>query len=785
MKKQLFLFMLAFLFVGMAWAQTVELLNNTCATEMDGWILNNGGNQAVFQTATGGYYLVDHADDYVQSPAIDIEGYQNFSLSLSVATYGNGTNNPAFVQYSLDGGTTWEDDTFTTATPTSTNYISSGIWAMTNVTGNSLTLRFSCQNPPKGVRMKNILLKADPAGVATPVLDVVPDAIANLNYEENHGPSDPQSIALTAVNLVEGIQVVASEGFEVSLAEAGDYSAILNIPQGDGSVSTTVYVRLESGLAVGAYSGTATFNSDSAEGKTVNLSGSVSAEVGEGGYYVDFEDGNKISYSSATVNLNGLDWNMTEALVGSDPADWKNGLKSARLRGYATSVMTMLEDKPNGLGTLSFYYRRYGTDAQMTWRVEYSTDQGENWTQIGNDFTAPASNDVQQFIETVNATGNVRIKISCVNGASQNKRLNIDDIHLSDFTGGAPVAATPVFDPPAGFYLTPQTVSISSTSDGVNIRYTTDGSNPSETAGTLYSTPINITGTTTLKAIAYGDGYITSAVNTGIYSFPIEVANIAELRSHSGDGTSVFKLTGEAVLTYQNANRNTKYIQDSTGAIVIDDQGGVITTEYDLYDGITGIYGKLNLYSGLLQFLPQLNTAAATSTGNVVVPEVRTLESLVPADQAKLIKVKNLSFNATGTFGAGAQNYNNVTDGTATLTLRTFPNTDYAGTPIPTEPVDLICLVGQFNAAMQIGHRFLADILPIVTELDAPVVTLSRSGNNVVLSWDAIAGATGYRILSCATSNGEYTLLTTVEGTSHSLPIDAQQKFFKVIAINE
>ena len=52
-----------------------------------------------------------------------------------------------------------------------------------------------------------------------------------------------------------------------------------------------------------------------------------------------------------------------------------------------------------------------------------------------------------------------------------------------------------------------QTVTISTTTSGATIRYTTNGTTPSSTVGTVYSSPVSITATTTLKAIAYETGY--------------------------------------------------------------------------------------------------------------------------------------------------------------------------------------------------------------------------------------------------------------------------------------
>jgi MSHA biogenesis protein MshQ len=61
-------------------------------------------------------------------------------------------------------------------------------------------------------------------------------------------------------------------------------------------------------------------------------------------------------------------------------------------------------------------------------------------------------------------------------------------------------------------------VTISTTTSGASIRYTTDGSTPSETAGTLYSGPVAVSSSLTLKAIAYESGYADSSVASGSYT---------------------------------------------------------------------------------------------------------------------------------------------------------------------------------------------------------------------------------------------------------------------------
>lgn len=343
--------------------------------------------------------------------------------------------------------------------------------------------------------------------------------------------------------------------------------------------------------------------------------------------------------------------------------------------------------------------------------------------------------------------------------------------------GGDPVAETPQISPAGGLKTEPIYVTMSTDTAGATIYYTTDGNEPTE-ASSVYQGQFLINETTTVKAKAFAVGYTPSATATVNYSFPVMVNSIAELRAKPTGNTYAFKLATEAILTYQNANRGTKYLQDNTAAIVIDDFGGIITTQYQLYDGITGVTGYLNKYNELLQFVPLANAPAATSHGNVVIPEVRTLASLTTDDQAKLIKVMNITLDATGDFLETAQNINIVD---SDLVMRTFADTDYANTPIPQTPVNVTALVGQFYQAMQISPRFLSDFEAGTPALDAPELVISEAGDEITVSWAAVTGATNYKVYGSDDPYGGFTLLQSSSALSYS-ETAGSKRFYYVIA---
>jgi N-acetylneuraminic acid mutarotase len=108
------------------------------------------------------------------------------------------------------------------------------------------------------------------------------------------------------------------------------------------------------------------------------------------------------------------------------------------------------------------------------------------------------------------------------------------------------VAATPTFSPVAGSYTAAQTVSISDTTAGATIYYTTNGTTPT-TSSTVYSGPIAVSSTETLEAIATATGYSTSAVASAAYTISIPTNPVPAISGISpaftDAGGAVFTLT--------------------------------------------------------------------------------------------------------------------------------------------------------------------------------------------------------------------------------------------------
>jgi hypothetical protein len=87
----------------------------------------------------------------------------------------------------------------------------------------------------------------------------------------------------------------------------------------------------------------------------------------------------------------------------------------------------------------------------------------------------------------------------------------------------------PVISPSGGTYTSIQTVTLSCATEGAAIRYTTDGTAPTSTSP-VYTEPITVAGSKTIKAYASKEGMVDSDISTAEYQLAIRVGDV------NGDG---------------------------------------------------------------------------------------------------------------------------------------------------------------------------------------------------------------------------------------------------------
>ena len=173
-------------------------------------------------------------------------------------------------------------------------------------------------------------------------------------------------------------------------------------------------------------------------------------------------------------------------------------------------VSLVLNDLTNNITSATFVCRQWGTKAQ-TITLHYSTDGGTSYSSTGvtsTNFTISSSS----LPEGTNA---VRITFS-----SSSNQVGIESATINFSASTSTTVATPTFNPASGTEFGDEglQVSITCATEGVDIYYTLDGSEPDDES-ISYSAPISLTETTTIKAIAYDGDDNNSAVATATYTY--------------------------------------------------------------------------------------------------------------------------------------------------------------------------------------------------------------------------------------------------------------------------
>ncbi len=148
------------------------------------------------------------------------------------------------------------------------------------------------------------------------------------------------------------------------------------------------------------------------------------------------------------------------------------------------------------------------------------------------------------------------------------------------------------FDVDRGFFDAPFDVAITGKTPGATIRYTLDGSEPTETHGTEYTGPIRIDRTTTLRAAAFKQYMRPSDVDTQTYIFVDDVLAQSPHGESPGPGWPVGSVNGQ-VFDY---GMDPAILEDPRYAGFVDDallaipSISLVTDLSNLFDPATGIY---------------------------------------------------------------------------------------------------------------------------------------------------------------------------------------------------
>ena len=233
---------------------------------------------------------------------IDISGYSNLGLKILVAEDDNGdpkwdSDDSVHIDYTIDGGTStsliWIESEAENGTNAETRIdtdfdgVGDGA-AITEAfmelqqsitgTGSTLVLTITYSNLHYGsedLAIDNIRIFEGFS--ASPTLLTSTNSISGFNYIEGSGPSSEKTFTVSGSDLTGDISIVPSNNFEISTTTGDNFTQNpLVLSPTDGSVaSTSIYVRMISGLTAGDISSSVSITSDGADQSSIDLSGTV------------------------------------------------------------------------------------------------------------------------------------------------------------------------------------------------------------------------------------------------------------------------------------------------------------------------------------------------------------------------------------------------------------------------------------------------------------------------------------------------------------------------------
>ena len=448
------------------------------------------------------------------------------------------------------------------------------------------------------------------------------------------------------------------------------------------------------------------------------------------------------THSAKDITYSSGIWNVCGITKSNPPKEEDHliGDNSIRLWGR-TAGSTSLNMKFNkaGAGVVSISYGSYGNHSGGKFKIQQSINDGGTWTDVGSEVTVPKWNGT--FLThsvSVNYNGNIRFRIEMTATTGTNDKINVDNFMITDF--GTEQVAMPTSSSPTGIYEIPQTVTLSSTTAGATIYYTTDGTQPTA-ASSVYSTPLNITQTTKIRTYAVAAGKVDSREDVILISFPEQVATLAEFYTKmatTGTNLTYFKYTGEAIVTASYmATYKAIFFQDNTAGILLSDTYKYTTVTNNIGDKVTGLIAQVNRVNDSPQLYPY-NDFTVVSTGNTVVPPVVTLAD-VPNKTNQLVQINELIFDeANGTkYFVPNTSYviHDSSTPSVTINFKTpsgMPDTDYRDAILPVKR-NVICIVYKSaTSAFSVFARNKAELDVQLSGITQPkTFNLSTSGTTV------------------------------------------------------
>lgn len=313
-----------------------------------------------------------------------------------------------------------------------------------------------------------------------------------------------------------------------------------------------------------------------------------------------------LSYSGSTTNMTG---DNDAATLGLNAAEWSVvGSKGGH----------NLFPGLNKSGYIALYYNASGSNSMTVSTLTNATINSISITFTSSGYSNASVSVGGNIISSVDGTYAINgTSFVITNANTTSVQVRISKI-IIDYTpaGALPSCAIPTFSPAAGTYSSAQSVTLSTSTAGATIYYTTDGAEPT-TNSSVYNSAITVSQTTTIKAIAVAEGYDNSDVASATYTIvdpstpgtdttPYTVAQ-ARAAIDAGTGINNVYATGivsEIPTAYSADYKNITFnIIDEGGAGFLQAYrcGGDDAANVEVGD-IVVVFGNLTKYNSTYEF---------------------------------------------------------------------------------------------------------------------------------------------------------------------------------------
>lgn len=468
----------------------------------------------------------------------------------------------------------------------------------------------------------NVTCSGTVTPAAGPTLTTSTASLSGFTYAVGSGPSTEQSFTLSGANLTgftSNITVSAPTNYEVSLTAGSGFGASVNVPYTTATLaSTTIYVRLVSGLTATTYTGNITIaGGGDADGASVALSGSVTtsgssnvfiSEFAGAGYLNDFNDeyieltnngsasqdltGWSLLYYNATtleatINLTGsIAQNSAYLIAVRSTAGTINGVTPNLAGAFASMNSTGYVVLKNASSTIVDQAGGSADKFSDSKNYEFTNCVGDNlptnnWTDLGTGNGTPG------VVNCATTTPTITTSVASLSGftyplgfgPSISQSFNLSGLLLTGFTSNITITGTTNYE-----------VSTDNTTFGssITVEYT---------SATLASTPIYVRLKAGLSVNTYNSETITisgggdadgATVTCSGEVTPLDVTAPTVSTYSPADNATGVAISSNLVLTF---NEN---VQKGTGNIYIKKvSDNSIVQTIDVTNAVVGISGAV------------------------------------------------------------------------------------------------------------------------------------------------------------------------------------------------